>query len=268
MFVNPDLHADRVQSAARFSFTIQGLDLSTAIEQDVVDKFRSVNYLRIPESDFFLLQSSIISALLHYYKIEADIQFDPRKVELGTKNTKFDTPEINLKYYFKYFEKSGFAVYSLSPVAPDAIRALVKEGIPILMLGELYYNKAPGIVGDSIESLTDEERRGTGKTLFRRHESFDIIIGYARLHGPRSTLPGEEGYQYVYKTRTGFSFTSYDGNNLSSRAVNLYGIPNDSRWLPKKFFVIAPDSISEKSFSESLKAKTGVDFDLSRFSVH
>jgi hypothetical protein len=217
---------------------IEGMDLSTSIEQQLVNEFRNTDLSKVPEGHFFELQDRLLHSLKTYYNSTAEIQFSSEKRPPVARTHNYDTPAIDPEYYLDIFKKSRLLVYSLSSNEPSLIRAILRKRTPVLIFGDFFYNRFSN----------DSEKR-----LFRRHQSFDVLIGYSLLKGAKSNLPGEEGDQYLYQTRTGFSFTSYDDKELLGRALNLYNVVNDSRWILSKVYVILPDTISATDYVAELK---------------
>ncbi|MBL8026010.1 MAG: hypothetical protein JNL74_06350 [Fibrobacteres bacterium] len=245
VFVNPDGKIDEAQNRKE-SFTVKGIELTTAIEQQIVNEFRSIDLQMVPEGHFFELQDRMLHAVRAFYTPSAKIEFLSEKRAAVPRTQDMDTPKIDPKYYLGLFKKDNLSVYSISTTEPPVIRSVLRSGKPILLFGELYYNR--------FLSKPDGEAR-----LFRRHETFDVLTGYSLLSGPKSNLPGEDGDQYLYKTRTGFSFTSYENGTLINKAMNIYGVANGSRWIFSNAYVMLPDSVNIENYTSLLELESGIN---------
>lgn len=226
VFVNPDLAGGQKPDTLA-QYTIEKLVVSTQIEQQIISQFRDTGVTQIPESDFFEWQDRVLNALLGVYQNNPTLEFPSETRGPVLRVDNLDNPRFSADHFYQFLQNKNIQLCTLSVTEPLVVRAVLRTGVPLLTYGQLHYKrKIPR--SESNDSLFVEDK---AVSLFRRHETFDLIYGYSRLLGPQSRLPGEAGPKFLYTMRSSFDFSSFEGEPLKDHSLTIYGKGNQSRWI-------------------------------------
>ncbi len=137
------------------------------------------------------------------------------------------------------------------------MRAFIRNSVPVIIYGMVTIKK-------HLPSSSDIEAVEMNRSLLRKFETFDVVYGYQKTMGPTSRLPGEEGDEFVFNTRSTLDFKIFTKKELINHALNLYGSKEiNSIWLLQNMFIILPyDRSIKELFSKIVETSKTFGMDL------
>jgi len=258
VFTNPDLK-DGGAALSLMQGRIKAFALVPAMERQLARSFIDSAYTVIPEREFFLYQDYLTNALLHGNSDSAPfINFSANRSTVSYLEN-LNTPKFLPPMYLSQISAQRFCVYTVDNMPPVMMRVLINNQIPILFFGKLWFKrvypsnesetKIPINEGtDTLTTLTTSQMRMT-----LRMEMFDFVYSYSKLVGNVRYMPGEEGPEYLYETRSGMNFRAFDAKPLINQALPLYGHTTDNNhWLISNAYIILPDTTNMPALQQSL----------------
>lgn len=254
VFTNPDLKSD---AAALSHSRIRNMAESPPMELQILAELRDTGFATIPESDFFLLQDFFLNSVVQFHRPGLPFSYFSDAKTGITQPLDLDHPRFPPAMFVSQLSALGFCIYEVQDCPAPVFRALIINNLPLLLFGPLHYKK---ISATSREARNLDDERGlsltadeTGRRILRRLEMFDVVYGYSRLQGETRKLPGEEGPEYLYETRSNLNFRAFDQKPLLNQSLPLYGKPGPGNYrIIQNLYLVLPDTANLPALNDKI----------------